>query len=133
GVLAFGTWLEPELARDMERAVDALRARGVGFAMTMTTLTDRVIEAKGQVTGGRAILRLREVSGIRQELAELARRHQKHIDDSAAVCALIAALPTPVWAREEAGKLSFANQAYARAVEATDAGEAIQRGLELFE
>ena len=27
-VLAFGTWLEPETAGDMERSVDALRARG---------------------------------------------------------------------------------------------------------
>jgi signal transduction histidine kinase len=132
-VLAFGTWLEPELARDMERAVDALRARGVGFAMTMTTLAGRIIEAKGQVTGGRAILRLREVSGIKHELAELARRHQKHVDDSAAMRVLIEAVPAPVWARDDTGKLSFANQAYARAVEAKDGGEVIERGIELFD
>jgi signal transduction histidine kinase len=132
-VLAFGTWLEPEFARDMERAVDALRARGVGFAMTMTTLAGRIIEAKGQVTGGRAILRLREVSGIKHELAELARRHQKHVDDSAAMRVLIEAVPTPVWARDDTGKLSFANQAYARAVEAKDGGEVIERGIELFD
>ena len=72
-VLAFGTWLEPDTAREMERSVDALRARGVSFAMTLTTLAGRVIEAEGQVIGGRAILRLREVSGIKYELAELAR------------------------------------------------------------
>src|SRR5215471_3922987 len=81
-VLAFGTWLEADAARAMEHSVDALRARGVSFAMTVTTLAGRIIEAKGQVIGGRAILRLREVSGIKYELAELARRHQKHVDDA---------------------------------------------------
>ena len=89
--------------------------------MTMATFAGRIIEAKGQVTGGRAILRLREVSGIKHELAELARRHQKHLEDTAAMRALIEAAAAPVWARDEAGKLVFANQAYARAVEARTA------------
>ena len=133
GLLDFGAWLEAEAARDMQHSLDALRARGVSFAMTVATLAGHFIETKGQVIGGRAILRLREVSGTKQELAELARRHQKHLDDSAAIHALIATIPTPVWARDEAGKLSFTNQAYARAVEAKDAAEAIERGIELFE
>src|SRR5262249_59329826 len=47
--------------------------------------------------------------------------------------ALIAAMPAPVWARDDAGKLSFVNQAYARAVEVKDAAEAIARGIELFD
>ncbi len=49
----------PTRRRDMERAVDALRARGDSFAMTLTTLAGRIVEAEGQVIGGRAILRLR--------------------------------------------------------------------------
>jgi signal transduction histidine kinase len=132
-VLAFGTWLEPETAGEMERSVDALRARGVAFALTMATFSGRILEAKGQVTGGRAILRLREVSGIKQELAELARRHQKQLEDTAATRALIEAVAAPVWARDDAGKLVFANQAYARAVEAHDGTEAVDRGIELFD
>ena len=132
-VLAFGSWLEADAARDMQHAIDALRARGVGFAMTVTTLAGRVLEAKGLVIGARAILRLREVSGIKYELAELARRHQKHVEDATAMRALIAAVPSPIWARDEAGKLAFVNHAYARAVEAKDAAEAVERGTELFE
>jgi signal transduction histidine kinase len=131
--LAFGTWLEPEAATEMERAVDALRARGVSFATAVTTLAGRVIEATGQATGGRAILRLREVSGVKHELADLSRRHQKQIDDTAAVHALIEALPAPVWARDDAGKLVFVNRAYARAVEAKDGGDVLERGIELFD
>ncbi len=118
GLLDFGAWLEADAARDMQHSIDALRARGVSFAMTVATLDGRIIEAKGRA---------------KQELAELARRYQKHVDDSAAIHALIATIPAPVWARDEAGKLSFANQAYARAVEAKDGAEAIERGVELFE
>jgi signal transduction histidine kinase len=132
-LLAFGTWLAPAAAGDMEHAVDALRARGISFAMTVTTLSDRVIEAEGHVIGGRAILRLREVSGVKYELAELTARHRKHTEDTAALAALIEALPSPVWTRGDAGKLVFVNSAYARAVEARDAAEAADRGVELFD
>ena len=132
-LLAFGTWLAPAAARDMEHAVDALRARGISFAMTVTTLSDRIIEAEGHVIGGRAILRLREVSGAKYELAELTARHRKHTEDTAALAALIEALPSPVWTRDGAGKLVFVNSAYARAVEAKDAAEAADRGVELFD
>jgi len=132
-LLAFGTWLAPTAARDMEHAVDALRARGISFAMTVTTLSDRIIEAEGHVIGGRAILRLREVSGAKYELAELTARHRKHTEDTAALAALIETLPSPVWTRDDAGKLVFVNSAYARAVEAKDAAEAVDRGVELFD
>jgi signal transduction histidine kinase len=132
-LLSFGAWLAPETAGDMQRSVDALRARGVSFAMTVSTLTNHIIEAEGQVVGGRAILRLREVSGIKYELAELAQRHRKETDDTAAMHALIEAVPAPVWYRDGAGRLVFVNQAYARAVEAKDGGEVIERGIELFD
>jgi signal transduction histidine kinase len=132
-VLAFGTWLEPGAAREMERSVDALRARGVSFAMTLTTLAGHILEAEGQIIGGRAILRLRQVSGIKYELAELVQRHQKDMDDAAAMRALIEAVPAPVWARDATGKLVFANQAYTRAVEARDGAEVAENGIELFE
>jgi signal transduction histidine kinase len=132
-ILSFGAWLAPAAARDMERSADALRARGVSFAMTVSTLTNHIIEAEGQVVGGRAILRLREVSGIKYELAELAQRHSKEIDDAAAMRALIEAIPAPVWYRDAAGKLVFVNQAYARAVEAKDSAEVVERGIELFD
>src|SRR5262249_56191762 len=60
-------------------------------------------------------------------------RNGEQVDDTGAMRALIAAMPAPAWARDEAGKLTFVNQAYARAVEAKDSAEAIERGIELFE
>jgi signal transduction histidine kinase len=132
-VLAFARWLTPQATEDMESSVDALRARGVSFALTVTTLANHVIEAEGQVVGGQAILRLRQVSGVKYELAELMQRHQQQIDDASAMRALIEAVPAPVWYRDETGNLVFVNQAYARAVDAKDALEVLDRRVELFD
>jgi signal transduction histidine kinase len=132
-VLAFGSWLEPEQAQEMESAVEGLRARGEGFSKTLTAVTGAPVEADGQVVGGRAILRLKDVTGVKRELGELLARFQRQVDDDAAIRTLVDALPSPVWARDEAGKLFYVNAAYARAVEARDAGEAVQRGTELFD
>jgi signal transduction histidine kinase len=132
-VRAFETWLEPDAAGELVRSVDALRARGVAFGMTVTTRGGQIIEAEGQIIGGRAILRLRQVSGIRYELAELARRHQQQADETAAMRALIEAVHAPIWARDEAGRLIFANRSYAAAVDARDGAEATERGIELFD
>ncbi|HEY6255664.1 MAG TPA: PAS-domain containing protein [Xanthobacteraceae bacterium] len=132
-VLAFGSWLDPDAARAIEQAVAALRARGVGFAMTLTTRSDRLIEAEGQAIGGRAVLRLRNVSGIRHELGDLLIRHQRQIEETEALRALVDAVTVPIWARDATGALIFANRAYARAAEARDGADVVERGIELFD
>jgi signal transduction histidine kinase len=132
-VLVFASWLEPAQARVIENAVEALRARGVGFAMTLTTQSDRLIEADGQAIGGRAVLRLRNVSGIRHELGDLLVRHQRQIEEADALHTLVDAVTVPIWARDAAGRLVFANKAYARAAEARDCADVADRGIELFD
>ena len=132
-LLVFGSWLDPEQAHAIESAVAALQARGVGFGMTLTTQADRLIEADGQAIGGRAVLRLRNVSGIKQELGDLLVRHHRQIEETEALRTLIDAVTVPVWARDSAGRPVFANKAYAGAVEARDAADAVERGIELFD
>src|SRR5437763_616343 len=132
-LLAFGTWLEPDKAQAMQASLAALRAHGTGFATSLTTLAGQLVEAEGQVFGGRAILRLRQVGGIKRELAELQSRYRKQVDDSDAMRTLVAALPSPIWVRDETGKLVFANAAYARAVDAKNGADAVERGIELFD
>ncbi len=131
-VLAFGSWLEPDKAQAMERAVDALRADGEGFSMQLMTLAGRAIEADGRAIGGRAVLRLRDASGLKRELAELNARHEKLTSEMDSLRALIDALPSPVWTRDIAGSLTFVNPAYTRAVEAKDAADALARSVELL-
>jgi signal transduction histidine kinase len=132
-VLAFTTWLDADQTRAMERAVEALRSRGQGFALTMTTLAGRHVEAEGRAIGGRAVLRLKEVGGVRRELGELAARHDKLLRDVEAIRTLIEALPSPIWASDPAGRKTWVNAAYAHAVEARDGADAVARGLELLD
>ncbi len=132
-VLAFGSWLEPAKAQAMEHAVEALRADGESFAMSLVTLAGHVVEADGRAIGGRAVLRLRDVSGVNRDFAELAARHDKLSGDFESLRALIDALPAPVWARDIAGSLMFVNAAYVRAVEASNAADAMARSVELLD
>ena len=132
-VPAFGTWLEPVTAHRMEQAVDALRRDGRGFVMTLTTRAGRPMEAEGRAIAGRAVLRLRDVSGIEQELLDLAARHDQLLSDIETMRALLDSLPAPVWARDSAGELVFVNSAYADAVDAGDPAEAVARRLELLD
>src|SRR5579863_5780228 len=132
-VLAFGSWLDAGKASAMERAVEALRARGDAFAMAFTTLSGRPIEAQGRAIAGRAVLRLKDASGVKRELLSLAERYEALQSEIAALRTLIEKLPSPVWLRDAAGRLIFVNAAYAQAVEARDPADAIERNLELLD
>jgi signal transduction histidine kinase len=131
--LAFGLWLPPKDAQRIERAVIALRAHGEGFSFPLTTLAGRHIEAEGRAIGGQAVVRLRDVSGVKQELAELEARYRSLVDDAGSLRALIDSLPSPVWARSPDGGLDFVNAAYANAVEAPEAATAVVGSLELLD
>ena len=132
-VLAFGTWLDPARARAMELAVDALRRRGEAFSMTVTTLSGDPIEAQGRAIAGRAVLRLKDASGVKRDLVTLANRYEAMRTEVASLRTLIETLPSPVWTRDETGELTFVNAAYVRAVEAKDAADAVERHLELLD
>ncbi|MDI1345057.1 MAG: PAS-domain containing protein, partial [Pseudolabrys sp.] len=116
-----------------EQAVTALRSDGRGFVMTLTSTAGRPLEASGRAVGGRAVLRLRDVSGIERDLVDLATRHDRLNADVETMKALLESLPAPVWARDGSGHLIFANTAYARAVEAVDSSDAVARELELLD
>ncbi len=132
-MLAFGSWLDATQATEMERAVEALRARGEAFAMTLTTLAGQPIEAQGRAIGGRAVLRLKDASAVTRDLLQLTARHEKLLTEVGSLRTLIETLPSPAWTRDAVGRLTFVNSAYARAVEAKDGADAIDRNLELLD
>jgi len=131
--LAFGSWLNAEGAQTLERAVDRLRHRGEGFRLSLTSLKGRHFEADGSAVGGRAVLRIRDVSGDRLELTRLRERDAAAGAELQSLRSLLDALPTPVWTRDADGDLTWANAAYARAVEAADGADAVARKLELLD
>jgi signal transduction histidine kinase len=131
--LAFGTWLEPDKAQAMEEAVAALRAEGRGFGFNLATLQNRHVSVEGRAIGGRAVLRIKDLTGPKSELVELAADHQQLRRDIDTVGRLLEALPSPVWARDPDGRLTWVNAAYARAVDARDGADAVARGLEILD
>lgn len=132
-ILAFGAWLAPEPSLRLERAVEALRNDAEGFLLHLTSINGRSLEATGRVVGGQAILRLREMTSLRRELAEMTIRYNELTEETEVLRGFAAALPAPVWARRANGTLSFANSAYAIATEATSPAEAVTRNLELLD
>ena len=79
------------------------------------------------------MLRIKDLTGTKSELAELAADHQQLRRDIDTVGRLLEALPAPVWARDAAGRLTWVNAAYARAVEARDGADAVARNLEILD
>src|ERR1700730_8930051 len=132
-ILAFGTWLPPEPALQMDHAVDALREAGEGFLLNLATANGRSIEAMGRAIGGQAIVRIRELGGVRRELAESNIRYKELLEETEVLRDFAAAAPWPIWAKSAQGDLRYANAAYAKATEATDVADAIRRNLELLE
>jgi signal transduction histidine kinase len=132
-ILAFGTWLPPEPALRMDHAVDALREAGEGFLLNLTTANGHAFEAMGRAIGGQAIVRIRELGGLRRELAETNLRHKALIEETEMLRGFAAAAPWPIWAKRAKGGLNYANAAYARATDATSVADAIDRDLELLD
>ena len=131
-ILAFDTWLEPESARELTEAVAALREHGDSFVLPMTVAAGHQIEADGRAVGGRAVLRLRQVSGIAQQLVKVTAEHRQLQTRVEALRVLVETVPSPVWLRNEANELTFANKAYADAVESNPA-DAVAHHTELLD
>lgn len=132
-VLAFGSWLGPEEAGALQERVDRLRQNGEGFHLSLASLQGRRFDAEGRAVAGRAVLRIREVSGERLELLSLRERHTRSVGEVETLRALLEALPTPVWMRDTEGRLVFVNSAYAHAVEAENSADALRRQIELLD
>ena len=132
-VLAFGTWLPPEPALQMDHAVDTLRETGEPFLLNLTTANGVAVEAMGRAIGGQAVVRIRELSGLRRELAETNLRLKSLMEETEMLRGFASASPWPIWVKGAKGTLSYANPAYAQATDAKGVTDAIERNLELLD
>jgi signal transduction histidine kinase len=128
----YSDWLEFADAQSLSHAVGELRGDGVGFEMPLTTLSGRQIAAEGRIVGGCAVLRLREVSGQAEKLAQLEGAYRKLQSHVQALSVLLESVSLPVWVRDESGHLTFVNRAYATAVE-SDPADVLAKGVELLD
>ena len=131
--LAFGGWLAPADAAAVEGALDHLRHRGEAFRLTARTLAHAFVDVEGRTLGGNAILRLRDVTGDRSELLRTRADLSASRNDLRALTALADTIAHPLWIRDAAERLSFANQAFLRAVDAASVEDAASRSLELLD
>jgi signal transduction histidine kinase len=131
--LAFGSWLPPVHAQSVENAVDRLKARGEAFCMALKATSGKVIEIDGRPVMGRAVLRLREISGDRLELLRLQEQSLALKTEVQGLRAIFDSLPQPMWLRDASGRLTWVNAAYARAVEAGSGEDAVARGIEFLD
>jgi signal transduction histidine kinase len=131
-ILAYETWLDLHDAHAIADAVEKLRANGESFELPLATLAGKQIAADGRIVGGCAVLRLRAIGGIAQQLAELSAEHRKLQSHVQALGVLLESVSLPVWVRDEAGRLTFVNQAYAQAVESNPV-DVVAKGVELLD
>src|ERR1700744_4743853 len=117
----------------MDHAVDGLRESGEGFVLNLTTSNGHAIEAMGRAVGGQAIVRLRELSGLRRELAETNFRLKTLMEETEMLRGFADASPWAIWARSAKGSLNYANTAYVLATEAASAADAVERNLQLLD
>ena len=129
----FGAWLDAASSQELKRGLDALFADGRPFSQLLKTSAGGYVEADGRAAGGRAILRLREVTGRKRDLSRILDQHRLLVRNTQSGRALLNALPMPVWFRRDDGRIEWVNEAYVKAVEASSETEVRQRQIELLE
>ena len=132
-VLGFGSWLPPDQAQSLENRVARLREQGEAFRLSVVGLNGRHLETEGRAVTGRAVMRIRDVSGDRLDASRLRQVQAATQADLDALRALMDSIPCPAWSRDGTNRLAWVNTAYVRAVEASDVNETLLRGLELLE
>jgi signal transduction histidine kinase len=130
--LALGRWLTPGSASALERAIEALRSQAQSFDLVVETSRNEIVEVQGGVSGGQAFVRFVALNNLRREAAELQLERDRLVQSLTVLQNLLDSLDLPVWQRSKEGTLVWANSAYAEAVEARDAQEAVREGRELL-
>ena len=130
--LAFGRWLTPRSAGEIDTVIDLLRAKGQTFDLVVETQREEIIEAQGRVSGGKAFVRFVALNNLRAELAELQIERDRLNSTIIAFQALLDTIAMPVWQRDQTGSLLWVNDAYRAAVEAKTSVEAVREKRELL-
>ncbi|MEO1198316.1 MAG: ATP-binding protein [Pseudomonadota bacterium] len=124
-LIAFGRWLDAASAGDLEAHVARLRDFGEGFGLMLRTRSGRFAEAEGRAGSGQVLVRFKTVQASDRGQAQ-ARLEADELKRAAHDFEAIgAALRSPVWIVSDAGRLVYANAAYAAVAGFDTADEAI--------
>lgn len=129
----FNLWLDDKEQSELENHLIRFRSHGKTFRLELKTRNNGMIEAEGVTAGGVALLQLRPLSHLQQQLQD----NQKLLSENASALAqlehFLNVLPHPVWLRDEVGRLKFVNNAFAKAVEQPEASSAILANMDFFD
>ena len=131
--LCFGKWINTSSCKTFEEALSGLRKKAEAFDMALQTTGGGVIEAQGRTSGAFAFVRFIELSGDRAALAHLEAEHTKLLTTFDSIQNLFDRVDMQVWLTKKDGSLYWANEAYAKAVEAVDTVAAIENDARLFD
>jgi signal transduction histidine kinase len=132
-VLAFPSWLNPSQAAKIMEATERLLSRGEAFAAAVVSLRGRHLEIDGRPVSGAAMMRIRDVSGERLQLAQLRDQFAQAEGALDGLRRALEAADMPAWTRDSLSRIVWCNIPYARAVDASDAAAAIDTGGEMFD
>jgi signal transduction histidine kinase len=104
-MLDFSQWLAGPQADRLARAVEALRAHGESFALSLDARTGQSVRLQGAALGGAAVLRIRP-------LAEPAGAGETPEAPDEAVRSVLGGLGMPAFLRDRTGEVTFSNTAY---------------------
>lgn len=130
--LAFGRWLKPNSAAELENALTELRENSRPFDLVVATRDNTLLEAQGRCSPVSRVLRFELLSAAREEHARLRLEHQFVANEREMLLGLADALAMPIWMRHPDGTLRWVNHAYAAAVEARSPEAAVEEGKEFL-
>ncbi len=133
GRINFGGWMENRSHHRLQEAISELRMHGTPFNMVVRTLAGELLEADGRAAAGLATLRLRMLTGERLEMSKLAEDYAQLERQADALTAILDRAPMPIWFRDAEGRMTWANAAFAQAVDMPDARTAMASGAELVD
>lgn len=132
-LLRFRSWLEPNSASELEGGLNALFQSGKPFNLMLKTASGNFVETSGLASGGRLIMRIRDLMGQKKELAAICDQQRRQAQVIASKHALLDAIPFPIWFRDEDNRIEWANKAYLTSVEAANLDDVMGNQIEFLE
>ncbi|MBC8131124.1 MAG: PAS-domain containing protein [Rhizobiaceae bacterium] len=139
--LTYTDWLQREAAVRLDAAIETLRRVAEPFRMIVEpeglaipggTGARHAVEVTGRTIGALAVVRFAPLAGLREELTRLHGDHERVIATIETMQSLCDALTMPVWLRDRERRIVWVNKAYAEAVEADGAADAVGRQIEFL-
>jgi signal transduction histidine kinase len=129
----FHAWIEADSASEITTNLARLRSTGHAFNIGVKTKQGELLEMDGRPAGAHATLRIRPLAGERRQSTELSYDASKLSKQVHRLSAILDASPFPAWITGMDGSLTWVNQAYVTAMDATDMQSVLRSGALLFQ